>query len=83
MKTFKDLKFETHPCEKTGVYAFMKFPNGHTISVIGCPQVKGMSPFYGDGKTTFEIWCSDCDDVIGWQTPKEITERMKSLQERH
>jgi hypothetical protein len=71
VKTFNDLVFKTHPNGMGGVQATMKFPNGHSISVVG-----GSMGLYGDGVKTFEIWTSDNDDVVGWLTPDEVTQHM-------
>lgn len=76
MKTFEDLEFNNHPSGMGGVQAKMTFDNGHRISVVG-----GRNGLYGDGVTTFEIWRSCDDDVQGWLTPEEVTEKMISLQE--
>jgi len=74
VKTFEDLVFNPHPHAKGGVQAIMKFQNGHSISVVGGSN--GYLRLYGDGVTTFEIWTSDNNDVVGWLTPDEVTQHM-------
>ena len=71
VKTFDDLVFNSHPNGMGGVQARMKFPNGHSISVVG-----GSQGLYGDGVNDFEIWTSDNNDVVGWLSPDEVTQHM-------
>jgi hypothetical protein len=82
LKTFQDLEFKPHPNNHDlygkGVLAKLNFDNGHWVSVIG-----GDIGMYGDGVNTFEIGypVSENDmDVIGYMTPKEVTEMMFQIQ---
>jgi hypothetical protein len=52
IKTFDDLKFFGHRVINGAKHAFMEFPNGEWISVVGGPSL------YGDGETTFEVLSS-------------------------
>lgn len=82
MKTFRDLEFE-EPDFLRFVRARLNFPNGYGISVI-----KG--PYAHSGIGTYEVavlYENDLcyttpitDDVLGYQTPEQITNIMKELQ---
>lgn len=74
-KTFRDLKFYPHRNSMGGKQAIIQFDNNHRISVVG-----GSYGLYGDGETTFEIWRSCDEDVQGWLTAEEVTEKMIELQ---
>jgi len=78
---FEDLVFNQHPYvpEEGGfaVHAFMEFPNGHYISVIGGDRP--LTTFNGDGKKRFEVRI-DKDEPIGWRTKNEVTELMVDTQ---
>lgn len=79
MRTFKDLIFNPHPVVPGGVQAKMDLKNGYSISVVG-----GGRGLYGDGLRTFEvavfdrqgemIYLQEGDQVLGYQTPSEITD---------
>lgn len=86
MKTFDDLKFDTEFINNfdNKIRATLKLNNGIVVSVIG-----GVG-CYGDGKKTFEIaaWrgndsnflrLGDYDDVLGFLTKEEITNKMIEL----
>lgn len=74
-KTFRDLKFYPHRNNMGGKQAILQFDNNHRISVVG-----GSYGLYGDGESTFEIWRSCDEDVQGWLTTEEVTEKMIELQ---
>jgi hypothetical protein len=77
IKTFEDLKFTSHRVVPGAVHAFMEFPQGQWISVVG----GGKSSLYGDGKTTFEVLSSkDEDNPLGHQTKDEVSSIMADLQ---
>ena len=80
LKTFEDIVFKPHSVYRNSVMASIKFPNGYSISVVGGSRTEGGCFLYGNGVTSFEIWCSDEEDVRGWQTPEEVTEQMIRLQ---
>lgn len=83
MKTFNDLIFQTHPIEVIDGIATSFFPNGYGVSVI-----HGIIARSTDG--TFEVAVLDCDgicyethltsDVIGHQTPHDVTAIMVQVQ---
>lgn len=85
MKTFKDLQFNPHPAITMGFHtqARLDFENGYGISVV-----TGSAAYCGVG--TYEVaimkdgnlcYSTDItDDVLGHQTPDEITEVMIKLQ---
>lgn len=86
MKTFDDLKFDTEFIINFGnkIRATLKLNNGIVVSVIG-----GVG-CYGNGINTFEIaaWrdndpnflrLGDYDDVLGFLTKEEITDKMVEL----
>lgn len=86
MKTFEDLEFNTHPNAMIGfdTQAIMEFPNGWGLSVLN-------GEFAYCDNETFEVailWHGELDysteitdDVLRYQTPGEITEVMRKLQE--
>ena len=85
MKTFEDLVFNPHPCPfGFDTQAVMEFPNGWGLSVVNGEYA------YCD-EDTYEVeilWLGGIDysteltdDVLGYQTPEEITDIMKKLQE--
>lgn len=85
MKTFKDLRFTAHPAIMMGFHtqARMDFENGYGVSVV-----TGSSAYCG--MDTYEVaimkngdlcYSTDItDDVLGYQTPDEITDVMIKLQ---
>jgi len=75
IKTFKDLEFYPHSVVKGGVHAFMEFPGGGWISVVGGDGV------YGDGKTTFEVLSSQNEEEpAGYQSKEEVSKIMADIQ---
>ena len=93
MKTFDDLVFKDHPNTADGLMCQLKLGD-YTISVVTMkgekPQLGGL---YGSQLAgTYEvavfgkkekgmIALSEWDDVLGWQTPKQITAIMATIQE--
>lgn len=83
MKTFKDLRFTAHPAVALHTQARMDFENGYGVSVV-----TGLAARCGGG--TYEVaimkngnlcYSTDItDDVLGYQTPDEITDVMIKLQ---
>lgn len=77
---FENLEFKPHPnpwmAEKGGIQATGHFPiNGKWYSIVG-----GADGLYGDGKTTFEVWGDDMDDVMGWMTIDEVGDWLIQMQ---
>ena len=80
LKTFEDLVFEPHPVFAHSKSAFIEFPNGQSIYVLGGSQTLDICLLLGNGITNFEVSCSDEEDVRAWQKPEEVTEQMIRLQ---
>lgn len=94
MKTFKDLKFGVHRGTPGAYQAVAGLAEGIKISVVyGDGPRMGSTNKIGHGlyndKGTYEVAVFDRgdmatlqtgDDVLGWQTPKEITKLMKRIQ---
>lgn len=85
-KTFKDIKFEMMDSFYDGVHSNTMFDNGYGISVVRHRYS------YGGPSGLYEIAVLDSDDnltydtpitndVIGYLTPKEVTEIMIKVQE--
>lgn len=82
MKTFDDLDFTKHSI--AGTQAVMEFDNGYGVSVITGPMA------YGGDQGLYELavlkgdsLCYDTpvtDDVIGYLSPEEVTEKMAEVQ---
>ena len=85
MKTFKDLKFNTHPNAPYFMQqARMDFDNGFGISVVNgqgayCDEGTYEIAVLKDGEITYDTHITN--DVIGYLSPQEITEIMKDIQE--
>ena len=85
MKTFKDLEFNTHPSAPyLDEQAKMEFDNKYGISVVNgqgayCSEGTYEVGITFEGALTYDTHITD--DVIGHQSPKEITEIMKDIQE--
>ena len=81
MKTFKDLEFKNI----SGLNrAFLEFNNGYGISVINghgayCDDETYEAAVLFHGKITYNTPITD--DVLTYQTPKDITNAMKQIQE--
>ena len=75
IKTFDDLKFFGHRVINGAKHAFMEFPNGEWISVVGGPSL------YGDGETTFEVLCSQNEDEpFAYQSKEQVSKIMADFQ---
>ena len=89
MKTFDDLKFGPHPhANDMGVLASISLDNGYAFSVVANDE--GGDLFYGNHPDTYEVAVfnpkgdfvplSVSDDVLGWQTPHQITSLMHQFE---
>jgi hypothetical protein len=75
IKTFDDLEFFPHQVVKGGKHAFMKFPNGEWVSVVGGPGL------YGNGETTFEVLTSQNEEEpFGYQSKEQVSKIMADFQ---
>ena len=89
MKTFKDLTFKEHHLDSKGKKAEMYFPNGYGISVVRF-KIGMLASCTSSDNTDWEVavlkeneiyYTSEItDDVIGFQSNKEVTEIMKKIQ---
>ena len=78
--TFTDLQFKPHKVAPNSVGAYMEFPNGQWISVVGGDKDSGL---YGDGKHLFEILSSSSHKFVrAWRTKEEVTNHMRYLQKK-
>jgi hypothetical protein len=79
---FSSLIFQDHRTLKGATQAVHSFENGWTISVVSGPEGSGV---YGViGEDTFEVAIARpngnmLDDVMGWQTPVQITTIMRVI----
>jgi hypothetical protein len=74
IKTFDDLKFFGHRVINAK-HAFMEFPNGEWISVVGGPSL------YGDGETTFEVLSSQNEaEPFAYQSKEQVSKIMADFQ---
>ena len=94
MKTFEDLKFGAHRGNPEAYQALAVLAEEIKISVVyGDGPRMGSTDKIGHGlyndKGTYEVAVFDRgdmatlstgDDVLGWQTPKEVTKLMKQIQ---
>ena len=96
MKTFDDLVFKTHPNVAGGLMSRLDLGD-YQVSVVTMkdkkPQYGGLYGSQAEG--TYEvavfantdsdgkdmIHLSEWDDVLGWQTPEQITAIMAKIQE--
>ena len=75
IKTFDDLEFFPHQVVKGGKHAFMKFPSGEWVSVVGGPGL------YGNGETTFEVLTSQNEEEPAlYQSKEEVSKIMADIQ---
>lgn len=74
--TFEDLEFKPHQVVPGGKSAFIKFPNGTSVSVVGGGRMT-ISSLHGDGVNTFECWYSDDDEPRGYQSIFQINEELR------
>ena len=85
-KTFKDIKFEMMDSFYDGVRSNTMFDNGYGISVVrhrysygGPSGLYEIAILDSDGNLTYNTPITN--DVIGYLTPKEVTEFMVKIQE--
>lgn len=85
-KTFKDIKFEMMDSFYDGVRSNTMFDNGYGISVVrhrysygGPSGLYEIAVLDSDGNLTYNTPITN--DVIGYLTPKEVTEIMIKVQE--
>jgi hypothetical protein len=85
-KTFKDIKFEMMDSFYDGVRSNTMFDNGYGISVVrhrysygGPSGLYEIAVLDKDGEITYSTPITS--DVIGYLTPKEVTEIMVKVQE--
>ena len=85
-KTFEDIKFEMMDSFYNGVRSHTKFENGYGISVVrhsysygGSSGLYEIAVLGEDGDITYNTPITN--DVIGYLTPKEVTEIMIKIQE--
>ena len=85
-KTFNDLEFRQHGFYPNGVQAKIKFDNGYGASIVRTPTT------YGGDKGLYELAVLGKDgrlnydtpitfDVIGYLTPKEVTDFLIQIQD--
>tara|TARA_R110002110_G_scaffold62898_1_gene175206 strand:+ start:215 stop:574 length:360 start_codon:yes stop_codon:yes gene_type:complete len=72
---FDDLEFNTHGVVPGAIQASLNFGE-KWISVVG-----GGEGLYGNGKTSFEVLTSECEDVEGHIGKDRVTEILLELQE--
>jgi hypothetical protein len=85
MKTFKDIEFKKHSNIHAGFdkQGRIDFENGYGVSVVcGRSAYCGSGTFevgiMKDGDLTYETDITD--DVLGYQSPEDITKIMEKLQ---
>jgi hypothetical protein len=77
---FSTLTFQDHDVVKGATRALHSFENGWQVSVVAGPEGSGL---YGViGEDTFEVAIirpngNMLDDVIGWQTPVQVSTIMR------
>lgn len=82
-KTFKDLKFESHPSHRFGIRATVSFDNGYSASIIRSEYSYGgnsglyeLAVLHGDNL----IYDTEVtDDVLGWLDEDGVTEAMAKI----
>lgn len=83
MKTFEDLEFKSREDFGFDSQAIMHFPNGWGLSVINGDFAYSYPGTYEVAilnNNVIDYSTEITDDVLGYQTPEEITEIMKELQ---
>jgi len=96
MKTFDDLAFAVHPTVDGGLMARLDLGD-YQVSVVTMkgkkPQYGGLYGSQVDGTYEVAVFAntdsggsdmvhlSEWDDVLGWQSPEEITAIMAKIQE--
>jgi len=86
MKTFKDLEFNEHPNHMGGVQARIQFDNGYGASVIrhnfsygGKIGLYELAVLDKDGELTYDTPITS--DVMGYLSPKDVTEILIQIQD--
>ena len=84
-KTFEDINFKPHPMGN-GVQGVITFDNGYGASVVktdtsygGLEGLYELAILDKDGHLIYTTQISD--DVIGYQTPEEVTEKLIQIQD--
>ncbi len=84
MKTFDDLEFNPHANNPASVQARLDLGNSISISVVAGEGLYGSveTDLYEVGAFQGKEWIplSCADDVIGWQSPQQISHLMAKLQ---
>ncbi|MBO89033.1 MAG: hypothetical protein CMP14_05885 [Rickettsiales bacterium] len=91
VRTFSDLEFNDHANVPNGVQAKLDLGNGFEISVVSMKdKEQQFGGLYGNAsKGTYEVAMflngsmlplAKYDDVLGWQTPVDITRLMREAQ---
>ncbi len=84
MKTFKHLEFKPHANNPASVQARLDLGNSISISVVAGEGLYGSveTDLYEVGAFQGKAWIplSCADDVIGWQSPEQISHLMAKLQ---
>lgn len=83
MKTFNDLEFKQHAII-TGIHAVLDFNNGYGVSVVQgglgyCDKDTYEVGIRKDGCLYYKTPITG--DVLSYQTPEDVTEVMRLLQE--
>ena len=85
MKTFKDLEFKPHPnFGSFNTQARLDFDNGYGISVVNgkmayCNENEYEVAIFKNGSICYTTPITD--DVLGYNSPENVTEIMKQIQE--
>ena len=84
MKTFKDLKFETHGLGE-GIQSRVSFDNGYGVSVVrtswsygGKDGLYELAVLDENGQLTYDT--SVTNDVIGYLSEEEVSNTMEQVQ---
>jgi hypothetical protein len=85
MKTFKDLEFQPHFSDESGIQSRMTFDNGYGVSVIktsfsygGKKGLYELAVLDSSGSITYDTTITD--DVLGYLSEDEVTENMIKIQ---
>lgn len=85
MKTFKDLEFQPHFSDESGVQARMTFDNGYGVSVIktsfsygGKQGLYELAVLDSSGSITYNTPITE--DVLGYLSEDEVTDNMIEVQ---
>jgi hypothetical protein len=84
MKTFNDLRFNTHPMG-VGVLARMDFDNEYGVSVVKTPYTYGGDrglyelAVFKDGDIHYDNPIAN-GDVVGYLRPEDVTDAMLVIQ---